>query len=216
LLCNVIKDIFKQGDINPVITFKQNYEQTGNELYIPATNVNRKKVYFFSHYTHPRMSIVQAVAMSMCVPLVWSPFNMNGDTWVDAGLGENYPIYIFNDLQKLREGRVYEISRFPINPKTLGVKLLTRGETNDRQLYHGRQDVPSLFGLLLGVIDTVEIQMELGDVSPSYINQTLSIPNFNTSMFELQRSHQDVVELGRKCTIEYFQNENKDEDVKEK
>lgn len=204
-LLNTVKWAYITVGVNPGITFQENYEKTGNELYIPGTNVNRHKVYFFSHYTHPRMTIMEAVTISMCIPMVYMPFYLNGDYWVDAGVSENYPIYIFNDLEKLKQGNVYEIDREPICEKTLGFKLLAKDETNTLDSYHGRVKVSGLVDMVMEIANTISLQAEIGDISPSYINQTVPVRKYGNSLFELEKPRSEIIELGRQSVYEYFQ-----------
>jgi hypothetical protein len=218
-LLNTVKWAYVTVGVNPNVTFQENYEKTGNELYIPGTNVNRHKVYFFSHYTHPRMSILQAVTISMCLPMVYMPFYINGDIYVDGGFSENYPIYIFNDLEKLRQGNVYEIDREPICEKTLGIKLLASDELNALDSYHGRVATNGVVSVVTELVNTMALQAESADISPSYISQTIPVKKWGNSLFELDKPIKEIIEVGRQSVYEYFgkkkENENKTENKEE-
>jgi len=219
LISDFVRWVFRHCGIDPDITMKEMYKNTNNELYIPGTNINRGKVYFFSHYTHPRMPIWKAITISMCFPWAWRPFEMNGDLWYDAGISENYPIYIFNDLEKLKHGKSYDIPRHFVDSKTLGIKLLTNDERNTRQIFYGRIETGDFFSVVMALINTMLLQVELGDVSQSYIDQTIPIPNLGSSLFRLEKTREEIIAIGRESVHKYFErykNENKDNDETKK
>lgn len=74
------------------ITFKELFDTTGRILKLAVTNLNSGKVEYLSHATYPNLKVSTGVTMSMCLPPVFSPMNMNGALFVDGGLLDNYPI----------------------------------------------------------------------------------------------------------------------------
>jgi NTE family protein len=207
-ITDIIREAFEFVGEDPDTTFRQNYNKTGKELYISGTNLNTNMVCFFSHHNYPNMPITQAISISMCVPTYYVPFKFEGDYWVDGGTAENYPIYIFNDLEKLVSGNVYDISRDPINPKTIGIKLLTKGEEHTKRLWTGRQETKNLRGFVNSLIDTMSRQIEMGDISDSYLRQTIPIPNIDTSFFDLDLSknkRKELMKRGEEAATHYFE-----------
>ena len=61
------------------------------DLYISAFNVNSAKTEYFSKYTHPDMSVIDAVCMSISVPFLFSSVKMNNNVYIDGGTMEMYP-----------------------------------------------------------------------------------------------------------------------------
>lgn len=62
------------------------------DLYISAFNVNSAKTEYFSKYTHPEMSVIDAVCMSISVPFLFSSVKMNNNVYIDGGTMETYPV----------------------------------------------------------------------------------------------------------------------------
>ena len=206
-ILNLVLEAFKELDIDPDVTFNENFKKTGNELYVSSTNINTQMVHLFSHNNRPDMKISQAVSMSMCVPIYYNPFEYGGDYWVDGGVAENYPIYIFNDLDKLKDGLIYDIDKSYVNPKTIGVKLLVKNESNTFRTFNGRNRTANIFTIIKAMIDTLTRQIEMSDVTESYINQTIPIPDLNLGMLEVDistKKRKEMIEKGKIAAINYL------------
>lgn len=61
------------------------------DLYIAAYNVNDSKTEYFSKSTHPQMSVIDAVCMSLSVPFLFSSVRHNNKVYIDGGTMECYP-----------------------------------------------------------------------------------------------------------------------------
>jgi predicted acylesterase/phospholipase RssA len=77
------------------ITFKEFYERTNITFIVTGTCVNDKKVYYFSHKTYPEMKVVEAIRISISVPVVFTPCTFDGKIFVDGGCIDNFPINLF-------------------------------------------------------------------------------------------------------------------------
>lgn len=75
-------------------TFKELYNITKKTLLIPGTNLNKNKVIYFSHMMKDDMPVYIAVAISMCIPIVFNPIYYNNNFWVDGGVIQNLPVNI--------------------------------------------------------------------------------------------------------------------------
>jgi predicted acylesterase/phospholipase RssA len=95
-------------DINQKTTLKQFHEmarQTGRELSVVVSDTSAAKALVLNHRTAPDCPIVEAVLMSMSVPLVWPETqwpkewgmylgrDVEGHYMVDGGLLSNFPIH---------------------------------------------------------------------------------------------------------------------------
>ena len=81
---------------NEMKTFKQLYDETHIHLHVYVTNLNKCKSESISHLTHPDMPVAKGVFMSMCLPPLFAPVEMDGDMYVDGGIMNNYPIDTFD------------------------------------------------------------------------------------------------------------------------
>ena len=87
--------IAKQFNVNT--TLKEFFEKTGKEFFLATTCLNTMRAVYLSYKTHPDLSLVKAIRMSISVPIFYTPVRYNGELYVDGGCIDNYPIHIFKD-----------------------------------------------------------------------------------------------------------------------
>lgn len=119
-------------------------------LYFIGTNLSTGFAEVFSHEHTPRMSIADAVRISMSIPLFFTARrNVRGDVFVDGGMLDNYPVKLFDRRKYVEEhcldDREYyvahnekleeegladrkSISDYVYNQETLGFRLDTEAE----------------------------------------------------------------------------------------
>ena len=76
-------------------TLKQLYERTKRTFVAVATDIGEYKPVYLSASTHPDMPVSRAVAISMAIPPLFCPFKHNGQTLLDGGFVDNFPIHLF-------------------------------------------------------------------------------------------------------------------------
>lgn len=122
----IITKMALSKNIDKDITFKDLYKQTNITLIITATCVNDKQIYYFSHKTAPKMSVILAIRMSSALPIYFVPIMYKNKLYIDGGCIDNFPIHLFkNDLDTviglyLAETRdfiknIYNIEEYLIN-----------------------------------------------------------------------------------------------------
>jgi NTE family protein len=93
----VLKRLMKNKNIHEDITFKQLFNISNKTLIITGSCLNDKKCYYFSKNTYPDMKILDAIRISISVPLFFTPVKFENKLFVDGGCIDNYPIKIFDD-----------------------------------------------------------------------------------------------------------------------
>jgi len=93
----IINIIFRTKVKNENITFKELYELTHKKLIITATCVNTMDIEYFDYETTPDISIKKVLLMSISIPLIFKPINLDNKYYVDGGLISHYPIDYFKD-----------------------------------------------------------------------------------------------------------------------
>ncbi|XP_078663089.1 uncharacterized protein LOC144906572 isoform X1 [Branchiostoma floridae x Branchiostoma belcheri] len=79
------------------VTFDQIYHVLGKELCIVAYNMNYNRESYFHVKTTPVLRVREAVRMSMSIPVVFQPYQLEGlFTYIDGGLAANFPLYAFD------------------------------------------------------------------------------------------------------------------------
>jgi NTE family protein len=114
------------------ITFEDFFNYFGCDLVITGTNVSQHVPRYFSVHTTPSFPVIDAVCLSMNLPLIFKPiyvdlavhkYRGNKDSeynlkykglWVDGGMLNNYPVHAFNRFEN-----------FSYNGATGGFNFLT-------------------------------------------------------------------------------------------
>jgi hypothetical protein len=81
--------------LQPNTTFRELYASTQNDLFITGTNVTKKRLEVFSHYTTPNMKVMDAVEISMSASPVFRYIEREGDVYTDGAYTLAYPTTIF-------------------------------------------------------------------------------------------------------------------------
>lgn len=93
----VLEKLMNAKNYNKDITFKELYKKTNINLIVTGTCVNDKKVYYFSHNNYPKMRVLDAVRISISIPVLFTPVIYENKVFVDGGCMDNFPIHLFND-----------------------------------------------------------------------------------------------------------------------
>lgn len=78
-------------------TFKELKEWSGMDFYVSAYNLNLQKSCYFSHHTHPDMSVSYAVSMSIGIPFLFESVVYQDHRYIDLAAFETSPITPFMD-----------------------------------------------------------------------------------------------------------------------
>lgn len=205
----------KTGDEN--FTFKQLHDQTGKELVITGTCLNKAITYYFHHLKWPNMPIALAVRISMSIPLVYQAvkihtktpkYDVNGDiikdqngepvyidsedVMVDGGLLNNYPIWCF-DGTNIGSNDVDDVGMQ--KSKTIGFKLMTSDEKKDDRLYYYDNPINSIVDCVRALIDSMTIQIERGHIRKGYWDKTVCLNTGTVSTLDFNLSEEVKKEL---------------------
>lgn len=110
----VVERLIRAGGIAEDTTFARMFSLTGRQFVCSGTNLNTRRARIFSHRHTPDMRVADAVFISMCIPLVFSPVKYDGDLYADGALTCNYPCDCFVAEETLLLG-VESSTRVPID-----------------------------------------------------------------------------------------------------
>jgi len=85
------------------------FNDVEKKIYISAYCLNTHKTEYFSRDTHPDMNIIDAVCMSMAIPVIFESIEYNGYNYVDGCTCEEYPLQPFLDKKD------YEVTCITVN-----------------------------------------------------------------------------------------------------
>jgi|TARA_R110000803_G_scaffold121906_1_gene189970 predicted acylesterase/phospholipase RssA len=113
------------------------FEELEMKIYVSAYCLNTSTTDYFSVDTHPTMKVIDAVCMSIAIPLIFSCGKYEGRTYIDGGTQEVYPITPFLDKKpheitcvKMKMDKVYQEE---INTPRQFVECLVRSTIVNRR-----------------------------------------------------------------------------------
>jgi len=84
-------------------TFQELKEWSGLDFYVSAYNITLQKSCYFSHHTHPTMSVSHAVCMSISIPFLFESVMYKDHRYVDSAAFETCPLtpFIGKDMEEV-------------------------------------------------------------------------------------------------------------------
>tara|TARA_B100000795_G_scaffold238079_1_gene198998 strand:+ start:69 stop:1118 length:1050 start_codon:yes stop_codon:yes gene_type:complete len=116
---NCFKPLFLASDIPIDITLKQFYEINKIDWHIFTSNLNKFSKVDLNHNTYPNLTVIEAIAMSASIPILFKPPFYNNEYYLDGGMFTNCPSYECLINEKCNE---YEMITF-INDKRYPIDL---------------------------------------------------------------------------------------------
>lgn len=80
--------------INFIPTFQQLFDLTSKTLYCASYNLTDQKRVYFSHFSHPNTSVLDAVLCSCSVPFLFSKNTLNGKVYIDGAIFDPTPVSV--------------------------------------------------------------------------------------------------------------------------
>ena len=99
-LMRLISILIKKKTENSDITLLELYEMTKIKFIITGTCVNTHSTEYFSYESNPDMRVIDAIRITISIPLIYNAFHYNEMIYVDGGVLDNYPIHLFNEHKK--------------------------------------------------------------------------------------------------------------------
>lgn len=182
------------------INFTRFYDLTGVDLVITGANVTKRKPAVFSKRHTPLFPVAEAVGISMNLPLVFKPveveatvptgqYNQRSDDyhgrWIDGGVLNNFPLHAFDFLSPVPAPRYPNLR--PLHPNILGLRL-TDGYPPGAA-GSAPATAPGTFDLLLRHLDdvmgTVLYPSEEGQIrSPDERDQSIDLYTYDLKTTE--------------------------------
>jgi NTE family protein len=183
-------------------------------LYLTGANLTDQKTEVFSHETYPTMRVLDAVRISISIPMYFEAVFMQPDgslvekkdadsttkVMVDGGVLDNYPFFVFDTLVTVNSG---DNSYYKCNIHSLGIKLETDSSTLDIAT-RTIGKTGDFMGAFSGISSEYLNRRHLG---PQQKKQTIFINthNFNPKLKrQKEATKMRVMQYGRKAVFEYF------------
>jgi len=93
---STLATIYKER-LGYIPTLEQLYRQHNKNMIISTVNFSKAKQVYLKWETHPTLLVTDAIQMSCSFPLIYKPFEYEGDLYIDGGVGDNFPIRLVKD-----------------------------------------------------------------------------------------------------------------------
>lgn len=227
-----IGDLIAKKLGSPNATFNDFRIQNRPDLYLIGANISTGFGEVFSVEHTPTMRVLDAVRISMSLPLFFSAIrNVRGDVFVDGGLLNNYPIKLFDrekyidDSDRAKAARRTEYyekenkaflksqykerSPYVYNKQTLGFRLDSKAEI--AALRYGDVEVVNkiedIFGYARALLKTALNVQEMVHLKSDDWHRTIYIDTLGvgTTDFDVSgKAKKALVESGKEHSEDYF------------
>jgi predicted acylesterase/phospholipase RssA len=150
-----IKPLLRGKDISETITLAEFYAYNKIDFHLYAANINAKIVekVDISHQSHPNLSLIHALRMSMAVPVMFDPIFIEGGCFIDGGLMNNFPLNDCIEQQKCDFDHI------------LGIKNVWKENVNQ-----SINEKSSIFDFVLEIIKKMRAYIDLDENHPAIKN----------------------------------------------
>ncbi|WP_165074916.1 patatin-like phospholipase family protein [Paludisphaera rhizosphaerae] len=124
--------------------------------------------------------VAEAVRLSMSIPLFFEPGQLNGDCIVDGGILSNYPVWIFDEEDPLKE------PRWP----TFGFRLFNSREEKPLRINTAPDILKGMFKTMMCAHDRHNLSRAKRTRT---INVDVTMAGVSTTQFGLSDEHKDVL-----------------------
>lgn len=189
--------LLKQLTGNGRITFVEMAARFGTECVMVGTSLDRRVPVYFSERTHPDMPLALAMRISSSVPFLFASVQYKGETYVDGGILDNYPLHVFDTIDSQTGLRVP-------NERVAGIKLLSASEYYEEPFPRVRNIVDAAPALLDAVMQqALRVHVRSDDWRRTVRVDTGTVGAFNFRVTPEQTAA--LTEAGRRAVAEYVQ-----------
>lgn len=210
-----LRIILKSKHNHDKITFKELYDTYNNRLVVSSVNLQKYQEEYFDYTNNPDMDIIDAVLMSLSIPIMFSPREYKGDLYVDGGIICPYPIEILEIDKTLKRDETLGIVMSPqycINKDNVEYEFVFC----DKDLVH-RVEINSFEKYLFSVLSCGSIKL-LKERYEKYKDITVLVVNDqNGLIFEVTRElREELIQEGYNYTDRFLKmRQRKEEELKE-
>ena len=207
-LLDLLGNLIKQKTGNPDYSLEDLYRDKNFKLVCATTDMcEEKTIYLYAGNPvkeYSNIPVRKAVRMSMGIPFLYEPIELNDGLFVDGGVLDNFPLHVFDgDYPGDPKARLNICTP---NPKVLGIKIMT----SDEQLNYDimpKQKFAKMTDYGMSFIDTFLTENDRRMMTPSFWIRSIIIvtPNYPlTKMSLTDTEKEDLITRGSKAVNDFF------------
>lgn len=98
-IIKIMSNLLERKGFDKNATFLDISKRTGKNLIIAVANITQQKIKYLSVDNYPEMSVITAIRMSTCIPILYEPIKYYDDLYVDSLVFNNFPIIFFDKFK---------------------------------------------------------------------------------------------------------------------
>lgn len=98
-IIKIMSNLLERKGFDKNATFLDISKRTGKNLIIAVANITQQKIEYLSVDNYPEMSVITAIRMSTCIPILYEPVKYYDDLYVDSLVFNNFPIIFFDKFK---------------------------------------------------------------------------------------------------------------------
>ena len=94
IFIQILSPLLLAKDLDINITFQELFEYNKLDLHVYATSLNSNNLQKIdiSYKTHPKLKVIDGIAMTAAYPFIFTPVNLNDDYYIDGGILNVFPL----------------------------------------------------------------------------------------------------------------------------
>ena len=157
-LITCLKPLFLAADVNINITLKEFYNLTKVHWHLFTSNLNKFTKVDLNYITHPDLTVIQAINMSISIPVLVKPPFYNNEYYLDGGIFSNNPINDCYLYEKCRSDELIAFindKKYPIDSSNIYFTKIQDELLNEDISNNNLTKNTNLFSFLYFIIKTV-------------------------------------------------------------
>lgn len=203
-IADYLSELIVKKGFDKNTSFKQLYEKTGKTIVLTGSSLTDRDTYYFNHHNTPEMKVIDAVRISIGIPLFFTSVKYTIDNishvFVDGGMLNNFPLYYFDicdsmgkyiltckelTVEKIKDDKLIKVNFKNIDYKenVIGIMLIDDNETRDvDNFYNDKTIITNFSQYITAFIDTILSKIEtdnfinpLTGVKSNFFNRVITI-----------------------------------------
>jgi predicted acylesterase/phospholipase RssA len=215
-----LKPLFLAADVDINITLREFYNLTKVHWHIFTSNLNKFTKVDLNYITHPDLTVIQAIHMSLSIPVLIKPPFYNNEYYIDGGLFSNNPVkdcYLYEECSPNEIIAFINDKRCPVDTSNIYFTKIQHELLNEDISNNNLTENTNIFSFLYFIIKTVFnkimiIENENDTVSSLShnniinvcINQNTLDINYWSYVFSNKEEREHLIELGKTLADNYI------------
>ena len=162
-IINLVVKLLNNKNISRNITFCQLYTLAKKELIIVATNLTKKRTEYFCYKTTPDTRVINAIRLSINIPVFFEAVKYKGDFYIDGGFSDNFPV----EPLKLDGTRIHNIP--------LEQTMIIRTVRNDNNIENFESYIMNVFECIMKFQINHKLKVDSKNLCEIVINDIKSV-----------------------------------------